>query len=153
MNSCACGCCGANDLGRAAVELEDYLLQVIGEAQSAARRFPPPHSFRARNLAQQQALTPAFASALGYRNELRALVRRLPEEMHALLRELQTLAREANLKLNDPGRYGDAAASVPINDLSSFVFGVLAMRLNLAAQINLVDGALPRTSMGETIVL
>src|ERR1700693_1724917 len=27
-----------------------------------------------------------------------------------------------------------------------------AMRLNLAAQINLVDGALPRTSIGETIV-
>ena len=26
------------------------------------------------------------------------------------------------------------------------------MRLNLAAQINLVDGALPRTSIGETIV-
>jgi hypothetical protein len=38
---------------------------------------------------------------------------------------LQTLAREANLKLNDPGRYGDAAASVPISDLFSFVFGVL----------------------------
>jgi len=27
-----------------------------------------------------------------------------------------------------------------------------AMRLNLAAEINLVDGALPRTSIGETIV-
>jgi hypothetical protein len=27
-----------------------------------------------------------------------------------------------------------------------------AMRLNLAAQINLVDGVLPRTSIGETIV-
>ena len=27
-----------------------------------------------------------------------------------------------------------------------------AMRLNLAAQINLVDGALPRTSIGGTIV-
>jgi hypothetical protein len=27
-----------------------------------------------------------------------------------------------------------------------------AMRLNLAAQINLVDGALPRTNIGETIV-
>ena len=27
-----------------------------------------------------------------------------------------------------------------------------AMRLNLAAQINVVDGALPRTSIGETIV-
>jgi hypothetical protein len=27
-----------------------------------------------------------------------------------------------------------------------------AMRLNLAVQINLVDGALPRTSIGETIV-
>ena len=27
-----------------------------------------------------------------------------------------------------------------------------AMRLNLAAQINLVDGALPRTSIGEAIV-
>ena len=52
-------------------------------------------------------------------------MRRLPEEMHALLRELQTFAREANLKLNDPGRYGDAAASVPINDLFSFLFGVL----------------------------
>lgn len=93
----------ANDLGRAAVELEDCLLQLIGEAQSAARRFPAPHLFRARNLAQQQALTPVFASAVGYWNELRALVRRLPEEMHALLRELQTFAREANLKLNGSG--------------------------------------------------
>jgi len=98
-----------NRLGRAAVELEDYLLHVIGEAQSVARRFPQPQSFRPRSLAQQQALNPAYASAVGYRNELRAFSRRLPEEMHALLRELQTLAKDANLRLNDLGRYGDAA--------------------------------------------
>ena len=114
-----------NDLGRAAFELEEYLRQLVGEAQSTARRYPAPHSFRAHSLAQQQALNPGFASAVGYRNELRALVRRLPDEMHALLKELQTLAREANLKLNDPGRYGDAASSAPITDLFSFVFGVL----------------------------
>lgn len=115
----------ANELGRAAVELEDYLLHLIGEAEGAARRFPAPHSFKARSLAQQQALNPGFASAVGYRNELRALSRRLPEEMHALLGELQTLAREANVKLNDPGRYGDAGAAAPITDVFSFVFGVL----------------------------
>ncbi|HTT23476.1 MAG TPA: hypothetical protein VMG82_31400 [Candidatus Sulfotelmatobacter sp.] len=115
----------ANDLGRVAIELEEYLLQLVGEAQSATRRFPVPRSLRARSLAQQQALNPGFASAVGYRNELRALACRLPEQMHALIREVQTLSGEATMRLNDPGRYGDAAAAMPINDLFSVIFGVL----------------------------
>ena len=114
-----------NNLRRAAVQLEDYLLHVIGEAQSAARRFPAPHLLRASNLAQQQALNPRFASAIGYRHEVRALAQRLPREMQVLLSELHALAGEANLVLNDPGRYGDAAASVPINDIVGFAFSVL----------------------------
>jgi hypothetical protein len=114
-----------NNLCRAAGELEDYLLHLVGEAQSTVRRFPAPRSFRPRNLSQQQALNVGYASAVGYRNEVRALAQRLPRELQVLLNELQTLAGEAQLALNNPGRYGDAAASVPINDLFSFFFSSL----------------------------
>lgn len=68
----------ANQLCLAGMELEEYLRCLVGEAESATRRFPPPRSYRAHNLAQQVALNPGFASAVGYRNDLRALAKRLP---------------------------------------------------------------------------
>jgi len=115
----------SNQLSLAGSELEEYLSQLVGEAQVLARRFPPPRSFRARNLGQQIALNPGFASAVGYRNELKALARRLPEEMCELHRRLLTLAREAEQRMNEPGRWGDLAAPGPITDVLSFVFQVL----------------------------
>jgi len=68
----------ANQLCVAGMELEEYLRHLTGEAESAARRFPPPRSYNARNLARQAALNSGFASAVGYRNALRALSKRLP---------------------------------------------------------------------------
>jgi len=115
----------ANQLCLAGMELEEYLRCLMGEAESAARRFPPPRSYRARNLAQQLALNPGFASAVGYRNELRALARRLPREIDELQAQLRLLAGEANRAVNDPGRFGDLAASAPITDVLGFVFQVL----------------------------
>lgn len=115
----------ANQLCLAGMELEEYLRCLVGEAESAARRFPRPHSYRARTLAQQMALNPGFASAVGYRNELRALARRLPGEMHELQGQLRLLAGEANQRLSDPGRYGDLAAPALITDVLGFVFQVL----------------------------
>lgn len=115
----------ANQLCLAGGELEDFLRHLVGEAESAARRFPAPRSYRPRNLAQQVALNPGFASAVGYRNELRALAKRLPGQMHELQSQLRLLAGEANQSINDPGRFGDLAASTPINDIFGFVFQVL----------------------------
>jgi hypothetical protein len=76
-------------------------------------------------LAQQIALNPGFASAVGYRNELRALAKRLPSEMDELQGQLRLLAGEANRGINDPGRFGDLAAPAPITDVLGFVFQVL----------------------------
>ena len=115
----------ANQLCLAGMELEEYLRCLVGDAESTARRFPAPRSYRARNLAQQMALNPGFASAVGYRNELRALARRLPGEMDQLQAELRMLAGEANRGVNDPGRFGDLAAPGAITDLLGFVFQVL----------------------------
>ena len=115
----------ANQLCLAGMELEDYLRHLVGEAETAARRFPPPRSYRARNLAQQIALNPGFASAAGHRNELRALAKRLPGEMDELQAQLRLLAGEANRGVNDPGRFGDLAAPGPITDILGFVFQVL----------------------------
>jgi hypothetical protein len=115
----------ANQLCLAGIELEEYLRHLVGEAESTARRFPAPRSYRARNLAQQIALNPGFASAVGYRNELRALAKRLPSEMDELQGQLRLLAGEANRGINDPGRFGDLAAPAPITDVLGFVFQVL----------------------------
>jgi hypothetical protein len=115
----------SNELRLAGSELEEYLRQLVGEAESAARRFPPPRSFRARNMSQQTALNPGFASAVGYMNELRALAKRLPGELDALQSQLGFLAREANSGVNDPGRYGDLSAPGPVTDVLALVFQVL----------------------------
>jgi hypothetical protein len=115
----------SNQLCLAGSELEEYLRNLVGEAESAARRFPPPRSYRARNLSQQNALNPGFASAVGYRNELRALAKRLPGELDDLQRQLGFLAREASRGVNDPGRYGDLAAPGPVTDVLALVFQVL----------------------------
>jgi hypothetical protein len=115
----------SNQLCLAGSELEEYLRHVPGEADSATRRFPPPRSYRARNLSQQKALNPGFASAVGYRNELRALARRLPVEFDDLQRQLAFLAHEANRGLNDPGRWGDLAAPGPVTDVLALVFQIL----------------------------
>ena len=115
----------ANQLCLAGMELEEYLRQTVGEAETAARRFPAPRSYRARNMAQQTALNAGLASAVGYRNELRALARRLPGEMAELHGQLRLLAGEANRGVNDPGRFGDLAAPAPITDVLAFVFQVL----------------------------
>jgi hypothetical protein len=115
----------SNQLCLAGAELEEYLRHLVGEAESAARRFPPPRSYRARSLSQQNALNPGFASAVGHRNELRALAKRLPGELDDLQRQLRLLAREANRGVNDPGRYGDLAAPGPVTDALALVFQVL----------------------------
>ncbi|HXN52810.1 MAG TPA: hypothetical protein VN943_12815 [Candidatus Acidoferrum sp.] len=115
----------ANQLCVAGFELEEYLRQLVGEAESTARRFPVSQSYRARNLAQQIALNSGFASAVGYRNELRALAKRLPNEMDELQGQLRLLAGEANRGINDPGRFGDLAAPAPFTDVLAFVFQVL----------------------------
>lgn len=115
----------ANQLSLAGMELEDYLRILVGEARSTARRFPAPRSYRAQSLAQQNALNPGFASAVGYRNELKALARRLPEEMDNLQGQLRLLAVDANRGVNVPGRFGDLAAPAPITDVLGFVFQVL----------------------------
>jgi hypothetical protein len=115
----------SNQLSLVGSELEEYLRHLVGEAESAARRFPPPRSYRARNLSQQNALNQGFASAVGYRNELRALAKRLPGELDDLHRQLGFLAREANRGVNDPGRYGDLAAPGPVTDVLALVFQVL----------------------------
>jgi hypothetical protein len=115
----------ANQLCVAGMELEEYLRQIVGEAETVARRFPAPRAYRARNMAQQIALNSGFASAVGYRNELRALAKRLPMEMDELHRQLRLLAGEANRGVNEPGRFGDLAAPAPITDVIAFVFQVL----------------------------
>lgn len=115
----------ANRLCVAGMELEEYLRHLAGEAESAARRFPPPRSYNARNLAQQAALNSGFASAVGYRNELRALARRLPQEIDDLQSQLRLLTGDAGRRVNDPGRFGDLPAPVPINDILGFVSQLL----------------------------
>jgi hypothetical protein len=115
----------SNQLSLAGSELEEYLRQLVGETQVLTRRFPPPRSYRARNLAQQIAINPGFASAVGYRNELKALARRLPEEMYELDRRLQLLPREVDQRMSELGRWGDLAAPGPVTDVLSFVFQVL----------------------------
>ncbi len=104
--------------------MKDYLLVLAGEGEALARRFPA-RAYRAKNLAQQISLHRGFSSAGGYRSELRALSNRLPHEMNELQSALRRLAGEANAAVNDPGRWGDAAAPVPVNDLVGFVSGLL----------------------------
>lgn len=114
----------SNELAVAAMAIEEYLLRIAGDADSVARRFPA-RPFRARNFAQQEALNLRLASAVGYRNELRSLSQRIPKELDDLHRQVRLLAEKAKAGLNDPGRWGDAAASTPVNDVIGLAFSLL----------------------------
>jgi len=57
--------------------------------------------------------------------EFRALSSRLSRRLASLTTELSYFRMEANTRLNDPGRYGDAAMPNPVNDLFGFIQSVL----------------------------
>ena len=57
--------------------------------------------------------------------EFRALSSKLSQRLNSLAKEVSSLRIEANTKLNEPGRYGDAAMPNPVNDLLAFLQSVL----------------------------
>jgi hypothetical protein len=116
----------AHELQVAAMAMEEYLLRLTGEAEQAARRFPA-RPFKAKTFGQQAALNPGVASAVGFRNELRALSKRIPQELDELHKQLGLLAAQAQAGLNDQGRWGDLAIASPVTDLFGFVIGVLEL--------------------------
>ncbi len=132
----------ANELRVGAMAIEEYLLRAIGEAEQAARRFPA-RPFRAKNFSQQVALNPGAASAVGYRNELRALSKRVPQELDELHKDVHSLAEKAKAGMNEPGRWGDLAASGPVTDVISFVMGALELVAKYAAKRRATRGDSP----------
>lgn len=116
----------AHELQVAAMAMEEYLLRAIGEAEQVARRYPA-RPFRAKSFGQQVTLNAGLASAVGYRNELRALSKRIPQALDELHKDVHTLAEKAKAGLNEPGRWGDAAIASPITDVISFVVGALEL--------------------------
>jgi len=116
----------AHELRVGAMAMEEYLLRAIGEAEQVARRYPA-RPFRAKTFGQQVTLNAGLASAVGYRNELRALSKRVPQELDELHKDVHSLAEKAKAGLNEPGRWGDLSISSPITDVIGFVFSALEL--------------------------
>jgi hypothetical protein len=98
--------------------LELYLSGLVGSGRSYAAAIgnrPPlevtPGQF-----------TPSQGGELA---ELRALASKLPKQLTALRSELGSFRAESNKRLNDPGRWGDAALPNPVNDLVSLGQSIL----------------------------
>jgi hypothetical protein len=132
----------AHELQVAAMAMEEYLLRLTGEAEQAARRFPA-RPFKAKTFGQQVALNPGLASAVGFRNELRALSKRIPQELDDLHKQLDSLAEKAQAGLNEQGRWGDLAIASPITDLFGFVIGVLELVAKYAEKRRAARGTSP----------
>src|SRR5438105_3759647 len=66
-------------------------------------------------------LHPLVARSLNYAPSRRGLA----GQLSILSSELSSLQIESNARLNEPGRWGDAAAANPANDIVSFLQNVL----------------------------
>jgi hypothetical protein len=102
----------ATDLQKEAIQHDKELEHLTAEVQSLSR-------------------TGAAATMKGHLANikgLRARLQKLLDELHA---ELQNLAKAANERLNEPGRWGDAAtATGPVKDLMELI----AMLIELLAK-------------------
>ena len=86
-----------------------------------------------RNLAASVGSRPPQETALGRFTpsvggeiaEIRALSTRLWGQLNQLNSELSVLQIESNSRMNDPGRWGDAALQNPVNELVGFLQNVL----------------------------
>jgi hypothetical protein len=98
--------------------LEHHLSALIGSGRSYARAV-------GSRLPQEIApghLTPTSGGDLA---EFRSLSSKLSDRLKSFATDLASLKSDANTKLNDPGRYGDAAIPNPVNDLFGFVQNIL----------------------------
>ena len=110
----------SNELQIEVRSLELHLSGLIGEGRSyaaAAGNRPP----------QELSPGPFSVSVGGDIAEFRALSSKMSHRLDALAKELSAFKIESNSALNDPGRYGDAAISSPVNDIFSFTQGILDM--------------------------
>jgi hypothetical protein len=64
-------------------------------------------------------------SDAGMMTELKPTAARIGRKLRGFADEVRRYRIQSNARINDPGRYGTAAASVPINDLLDAIGGVL----------------------------
>ena len=108
----------SNELEMESRDLERYLAQLIGRGQSLSRVVGnrPPHEVAMGQFASSQG---------GELAEIRALAGRLPSKLAELKPQLLQLRTESLSRLNDPGRWGDAASQNPVNQIVGLVSSVL----------------------------
>ena len=108
----------ANELEVESRSFELYLSGLVGEGRSYAASVGhrPP-----REIAPSQ-FTPSPGGEIA---ELGALSSKLPKQLNALRSELSSFRTESSTRLNEPGRWGDAAMPNPINDLVGLAQNVL----------------------------
>ena len=112
----------ARELLRLATELQSETLALglrasaLGSGKSYSAGSRPP---------QEVAPGRYTPSSGGEVAEFRTLLSKVSRRLNALATDLSAFSMEANAKINDPGRYGDAALSNPVNDLFSFIQGIL----------------------------
>jgi len=102
----------ATDLQKEAIKHDQDLQRLTAEVQSLSR-------------------SAAAATMKGHLANIKGLRERLQKQLDELHDELQKLAKAANERLNEPGRWGDAAtAAGPVKDLMDLI----AMLLELLAK-------------------
>jgi hypothetical protein len=108
----------SNELELESRDFERYLAQLTGAGQSISRAVGnrPP---------QEVAFGHFTPSQGGELAEMRALAGRLPGRLTKLRSQVAQLRTESLSRLNEPGRWGDAAAQNPVNELVGLVSNVL----------------------------
>jgi hypothetical protein len=108
----------ATSLQLNAQELAQYLARFGAEAETISRSTShrPPAQLK---------LGKYESSDAGMVKELKPTAARIDKKLRGFVNEIRRYGLQSNTRVNDPGRYGTAAASVPINDLVDAIGGVL----------------------------
>ena len=108
----------ANRLELSARQLEQYLAGLAGEAEVISRSMShrPP---------AQSGVSKFQSSDAGMLAELKPTAARIGKKLRDCADEIRQYGTQSNTRINDPGRYGTAAASVSINDLVDAIGSVL----------------------------
>ena len=99
-------------------ELEQYLAGFAAEAEAISRSI----SYRSP---AQLGVGKFESSDAGMMTDLKPMAARIGKKLRGFADEVRRYAIQSNTRINDPGRYGTGAASVPINDLLDAIGGVL----------------------------
>lgn len=102
-----------NNLRRESMHLETYLRSLLGQVETLCRS------------------TPHGSPMQAHLANIKGIQRRLPQQMTQLQADLQQIGSSANDRLNEPGRWGDAAAGGPVKD----VMDGLAMIIQIIARV------------------